>query len=153
MAGWRVGAALGNASALRSLHKIKTNADSGHFLPILEAATTAMNGDQSWLSERNLIYQRRRDAVMKGLQQLGLAAETPRASLYVWAAVPRRLASLDFCNAVLEKARVSLTPGTVFGAQGEGYFRISLTTSEEQIREAFERISRSGMAIPPGVTR
>jgi LL-diaminopimelate aminotransferase len=148
MAGWRVGAAVGNAIALRSLHKIKTNADSGHFLPILEAATAAMSGDQSWLAERNLVYSRRRDVVLEGLQQLDLAAETPRASLYVWAAVPGGWSSLDFCSAVLEKTRVSLTPGTVFGAHGEGYFRISLTTSEGRIAEAFQRIAGSGLASP-----
>jgi len=148
MAGWRVGAALGNATALRNLHKIKTNADSGHFLPILEAATAAMSGDQSWLSERNHIYQLRRDAVMKGLQQLGLAAEKTRASLYVWAEVPQGWASQDFCSVVLEKAQVSLTPGTVFGAHGEGYFRISLTTGEARIAEAFQRITDSGLASP-----
>ncbi len=148
MAGWRVGAALGNAQALRNLHKIKTNADSGHFLPILEAATAAMSGDQGWLTERNRVYSRRRDVVLEGLQRLGLAAETPRGSLYVWAAIPLGWDSLDFCSTVLEQAQVSLTPGTVFGAHGEGYFRISLTTGEARIAEAFQRIASSGLASP-----
>lgn len=148
MAGWRVGAALGNTQALRSLHKIKTNADSGHFLPILEAATAAMSGDQGWLTERNRVYSLRRDVVLEGLQRLGLAAETPRGSLYVWAEIPPGWDSLDFCSTVLEQTQVSLTPGTVFGAHGEGYFRISLTTGEARIAEAFQRIAGSGLASP-----
>jgi LL-diaminopimelate aminotransferase len=119
----------------------------------LEAATAAMSGDQSWLTERNLTYRRRRDIVMAGLHQLGLVAETPRASLYVWTAVPPGWGSLDFCATVLEKAQVSLTPGTVFGAHGEGYLRISLTTSEDRIAEAMQRIIHSGLASPKGVNK
>lgn len=148
MAGWRAGAALGNAAALHYLHKLKTNADSGYFLPIMDAAAAAMIGDQSWLSERNMVYQQRRDVVMQRLSQLGLGAECPRASLYVWAAVPRGWRSLDFCAAVLDNAHVSLTPGTIFGAHGEGYFRISLTSPKEHLVEAFRRIKNSGLAVP-----
>ena len=88
MAGWRIGAAIGQAEALRALFTLKTHADSGHFLPILEAATAAMNGDQTWLVERNEIYRQRRDLAMGCLQQMGLGAEIPHASLYIWLPVP-----------------------------------------------------------------
>ncbi len=145
MAGWRVGAVLGQAEALGALYKLKTNADSGHFLPILEAATVALSTEQSWLDERNLHYQRRRDLVVDGLHRLGLPVATPLASIYVWSPVPPGWRALDFTTAMLESAHVSLTPGTVFGAHGEGYLRIALTQSEERIAEAMQRMAASGL--------
>jgi LL-diaminopimelate aminotransferase len=145
MAGWRTGVAVGQSQALRLLHTLKTHADSGHFLPILDAATAALRGDQSWLAGRNQIYQGRRDAALKGLHAFGLAADVPSASLYVWSPLPPGWTAQDFSAALLEKAHVSVTPGTVFGAQGEGYFRIALTTSVERIEEAMQRIADSGL--------
>jgi LL-diaminopimelate aminotransferase len=140
MAGWRVGAAIGQVQALRSLYTLKTNLDSGHFLPIMEAATAALSGDQGWLPERNAIYQHRRDVVIRALHALGLAARVPRASLYVWSPIPEGWSSMDFAAELLEKAHVSLTPGTVFGACGEGFVRISLTAPEERLEEAMGRL-------------
>lgn len=152
MAGWRVGAALGQADALRSLFTLKTHADSGHFLPILEAATAAMNGDQSWLKERNEIYRERRDLAMQYLNQIGLQAETPRASLYIWLQVPPGWSSRDFAAALLENAHVSLTPGPVFGQHGESYLRLSLTTPEDRIASGMQRIAESGLANPKKIS-
>ncbi len=145
MAGWRVGAAIGNREALRALYVLKTNADSGHFLPVLQAATAALNGDQSWLVERNRVYQRRRDLVIGHLSAMGVKAEPPQASLYVWAPVPAGWNALDFTSAQLEQANVSLTPGPVFGAQGEGYVRIALTQPEDMIAKAMQRIAALGL--------
>lgn len=145
MAGWRVGAALGQAEALRALYKLKTNADSGHFLPILEAGTVALGTDQSWIEARNRVYQRRRDLVVEGLRRLGLTLSAPLASLYVWAPLPPGWRALEFTSAMLEVAQVSLTPGTVFGAHGEGYLRIALTQPEERIAEAMQRMAASGL--------
>ena len=142
MAGWRVGAALGNAQVLRSLYTLKTNLDSGHFLPVLDAAAEAMCGDQSWLWGRNEIYRQRRDVALQGLRNVGLQAETPRASIYVWSSVPEGWSSVDFVSAALEETQVSLTPGTVFGNAGEGYMRISLTAPVEHISEAMSRLER-----------
>ncbi|MGW8250796.1 MAG: aminotransferase class I/II-fold pyridoxal phosphate-dependent enzyme, partial [Anaerolineales bacterium] len=141
MAGWRVGAAIGKADALRALYVLKTNADSGHFLPVLEAATAALTGDQSWLVGRNDIYRKRRDRVVNSLREMGVPVESPCASLYVWAPVPAGWSSLEFTIALLEQARVSLTPGLVFGAHGEGYVRIALTETESRIEEAMQRIA------------
>jgi LL-diaminopimelate aminotransferase len=140
MAGWRVGAAIGQVQALRSLYTLKTNLDSGHFLPIMEAATAALSGDQGWLPERNAIYQQRRDVVIRALHALGLAARVPRASLYVWSPIPEGWSCMDFAAELLDRAHVSLTPGTVFGAGGEGFVRISLTAPEERLEEAMERL-------------
>jgi LL-diaminopimelate aminotransferase len=140
MAGWRVGAALGNPAALRSLSILKTHADSSHFLPILKAAESAMNGSQDWLVERNAVYARRRDLVIEALSRMGMASAKPLASLYVWSQVPQGWTSIDFAAAVLEGAQVSLTPGTVFGGHGEGYIRIALTAPLERTAEAMQRI-------------
>lgn len=140
MAGWRTGALLGNAQVVQTLYTLKTNADSSHFLPIFEASIAALNGDQSWLIERNEIYRQRRDVVVETLQRLGLSVRTPRASLYVWSPIPPGWKCVDFASAALEQAGVSLTPGTVFGAGGEGYVRISVTAPLERVRQAMQRL-------------
>jgi LL-diaminopimelate aminotransferase len=140
MAGWRVGAALGQPDVLKVLYNLKTNADSSHFYPILHAAVVAMTGDQAWLIERNQVYSRRRDVVIRALHSLGLAAENPRGSLYVWSPIPAGFCSNDFVTAVLEQARVSLTPGTLFGKNGQGYIRIAITQPIERVEEAMQRL-------------
>jgi LL-diaminopimelate aminotransferase len=142
MAGWREGVAVGNSQALKALYTLKTNIDSGQFLPIMEAATTALTGDQSWLTERNEIYRQRRDTVIKALHSAGLKARIPQGSLYIWSPVPEGFTSEGFTSALLDQAYVSLTPGTVFGTNGEGYFRISLTASVEKLERAMQRMSQ-----------
>jgi LL-diaminopimelate aminotransferase len=142
MAGWRVGVAAGNAQVLRNLYVLKTNQDSGHFLPVLQAATQAMCGDQTWLSQRNEIYRERRDVAIQGLHALGLGAESPLASIYVWSPLPAGWNSADFARLALEEAQVSLTPGSFFGEGGEGFVRISITAPAERIAEAMSRLER-----------
>jgi LL-diaminopimelate aminotransferase len=142
LAGWRVGAVLGNPEVIHTLFKLKTQVDSGHFLPILEAATAAMNGDQTWIRDRNEIYRQRRDLAIDYLHRLGLMARSPQASLYIWCPVPEGWTSLEFADALLDQAHISVTPGTVFGQHGEGYIRLSLTNPVELINEAMERLVR-----------
>jgi LL-diaminopimelate aminotransferase len=141
MAGWRVGAALGNRQVLRSLYTLKTNADSGHFQPVLEAATAAMSGDQGWLVGRNEVYRQRRDLVMGTMRQLGLQAASPQASLYVWFKTPPGWTSLAFAEMILDRAHVSLTPGSIFGQYGEGYIRLAFTAPTERVAEAMQRMA------------
>jgi LL-diaminopimelate aminotransferase len=141
MAGWRVGAALGNSEALGPLFRLKSNLDSGHFLPVMEAAVTALGTDQSWLDERNRVYQGRRDIVVPALRDLGLEAAVPQGSIYVWGAVPPGHTGLEFVKDALEGACVSLTPGAVFGEQGEGYVRLALTAGTERLEEAMRRLA------------
>lgn len=143
MAGWRVGMAVGNSRAIEALTTIKTNIDSGIFRPIQDAATVALNGDQSWLAERNQIYQRRRDIVLGWLPSLGMSARAPKGALYVWAKVPQGVDCEQMSLQLLERTGVSLTPGTAFGQYGDGYMRISLCLPEERLREAGERLSRA----------
>lgn len=142
LAGWRLGVIVGQAEALQHLHTLKTNQDSGHFLPIMEAAVVALTGERAWVLERNAIYRRRRDVVVTGLRRLGLAVQSPLASMYVWSPVPAGWKATEFAIASLEQAQVSLTPGTVFGAYGEGYVRLALTESEERLAEAMQRLER-----------
>ncbi len=141
MAGWRVGAAIGNATVLKTLYTLKTQVDSGHFRPILDAAVQAMTEDQGWLLERNHIYQRRRDLIVKALNEMGIKARTPLASLYVWMPLPEGWRSDEFCKQLLEEAHVSLTPGNVFGIYGEGYARICFCLADELILEAMDRLA------------
>jgi LL-diaminopimelate aminotransferase len=140
MAGWRIGAAIGNPEALNALLRVKSDADTGQFLPVMEAAVTAMSGDQDWLVERNRIYQERRDVVVKALNEVGLNCALPQASLYVWFHVPAGWTSDDFAALMLEKASISLAPGTVFGDFGEGYIRLSITQPLVQIELAMHRL-------------
>jgi len=142
MAGWRVGMAVGNAEAIQALTVVKTNIDSGIFQPLQDAAVVALNGDQSWLAERNLIYQRRRDIVLDWLPRIGMSARPPKGALYVWAKVPAGTTCEAFAADVLERAGVWMTPGTAFGRYGAGYVRLSLCMPEERLREAGERVAK-----------
>ena len=140
MAGWRTGVAAGNPAAIKSMLAYKTNVDSGHFRPILEAATAALTSDQGWLDDRNKIYQQRRDIIVDGLKSVGVAVKNPLASLYIWCPVPEGWTSENFTSILLEEVYLSLTPGTVFGAKGEGYVRISLVAPTDIIQQAVERL-------------
>ena len=141
MAGWRIGAAVGNPSTLETLLKLKTNADSGHFGPILEAASHAMGSDPSWIQERNAVYRERRDIIVASLRSLGVDVANPQASLYIWCPIPEGWTSEKFALAMLKEAGVSVAPGTVFGSQGEGFLRISITQPKEKIEEAMKKMS------------
>jgi LL-diaminopimelate aminotransferase len=140
MTGWRIGMVVGNPVAIEALGRVKTNVDSGVFQPVQYAAIAALRGDQSWLAERNLVYQRRRDATLAALRKNGIEAPTPKASLYVWGAVPRGLKSVDFSLRVLDEIAVWITPGVGFGPAGEGFFRISLTIADDRLQEALTRL-------------
>jgi LL-diaminopimelate aminotransferase len=140
MAGWRVGVAVGNARALGMLYALKTELDSSHFLPILEAATLALTGDQTWLLERNEAYRKRRDTVVEALRKLGLTVQSPKGSMYVWSPVPIGYSSLVFTETLLEQTGVSLAPGSIFGEHGEGYTRISLVAPVQRVAEAMSRL-------------
>ncbi len=141
MAGWRVGAALGNPENLAALLKLKTHTDSGHFKPILDAAVAAMLGDQTWITDRNKIYAERRDLIVNALQKMGLTPQIPLATIYIWSPIPDGWDSAEkFVLSLLETTHVSITPGTVFGEFADRYVRISLCQTIEQIRVAMDRI-------------
>lgn len=140
MAGWRVGVAAGNAEILNALYTLKTRLDSGHFLPVWHGAIAALTGDQAWVAQRNAVYQERRDLFLNGISRLGLQAQVPQASFYLWARIPTGFTSNQFASQLLDATGVSITPGTVFGECGEGYVRITLCTPKERIEQALERM-------------
>ncbi len=140
MTGWRLGFAVGNSEILAGLGKVKTNVDSGAFEAVQEAGIAALSGPQDCVREMNRVYKERRDALIAGLNRLGLDVKPPRATFYVWVKVKGR--SLDFTRMLLEKAGIVATPGVGFGEYGEGYIRFALTQSVERINEAVERMHK-----------
>jgi len=142
LAGWRIGMAVGNPVAVEALATVKTQIDSGMAKPIQAMAVEALTGDQSWLQPRNAVYQQRRDLTLAALRQLGLEAATPTGGLYVWFRVPPGYTSTQFHTRVLEQAHVSITPGHVYGPNGEGWARISLVASTPRLQEALRRLEQ-----------
>lgn len=141
MAGWRLGMAVGNADVISYMNTYKSQMDSSHFGPVLEAGVAALTGDQSWIKGRNLIYQERRDIVVAALKASGFELEAPPAAIYVWAKLPKGITdSVSFCDRLLVETGVSTTPGVVYGDYGEGYLRISLGTATPRIEEAMHRL-------------
>jgi LL-diaminopimelate aminotransferase len=143
MTGWRVGWAAGNARVVEALGRLKSNIDSGVFQAIQYAAAAGLTGPQDIVAEQNKVYQERRDILIEGLNSLGWNLEKPKATFYVWAPVPRGYTSDSFAELVLDKAGVVITPGTGYGQNGAGYFRMALTIDKERIKEALERIKNT----------
>ena len=149
MAGWRLGMAVGNTTALEMLAQTKSNVDSGMFRPAQVAAIRALSVAPGWISQRNAIYKERMDLLLAGLDAIGLKASRPRATLYVWARLPEGRTSEGFALSVLDETGVALAPGCFFGARGEGYVRFSVTAPTSRLQEAVERFQRLA-AIPRG---
>lgn len=142
MTGWRIGFAVGNATAIAGLGKIKTNLDSGIFQAIQDAGIEALNTGDSVLAKIRDTYQERRDLLYSGLKSMGLHVLKPQATFYVWTKVPKGFASGNFVTHLLNKAGVLSTPGNGFGAPGEGYVRFALTVPAKRTEEAVERIKK-----------
>jgi LL-diaminopimelate aminotransferase len=141
MTGWRVGFAVGNASAIGALVQVKSNVDSGQFHAVRRAGAVALrNLDHPQVCDRAEIYRKRRTIVVEGLRRMGLAAAEPRASFYVWARCPAGYSSMEFAARVLQDAAVVLIPGVGFGEAGESYFRIALTVDAERTQQAMDRM-------------
>ncbi len=143
MTGWRIGFAVGNRNIIAGLGKIKSNLDSGVFQAIQEASITALNTDESILSDIRKIYQDRRDTLYEGLKSTGIEAAKPKAGFYLWAKVPKQFDSSSFVAHILEKSGILATPGNGFGAPGEGYVRFALTVPVERMKEAVERLKKA----------
>jgi LL-diaminopimelate aminotransferase len=144
MTGWRLGMAVGNAEVLSALGKIKSNIDSGVFNAIQIAGIAALDSDQSCVRENSAIFQERRDLLVGGLKKLGYEVEFPRATFYVWLAVPPGMTSMGFTAHLLETAGIVTIPGNGLGQPGEGYVRLALTVPQERLQEALSRLARLG---------
>jgi LL-diaminopimelate aminotransferase len=140
MTGWRCAAILGNAEAIQTYWRLKTNVDSGLFEAIQMAGVAALEGPGEPLEQMNAIYTRRRDLVVSALREIGVAVASPKGTIYVWAPVPEGHTSTSFCELVLEEAAVVISPGSMYGPSGEGFFRIALTAPDDRIEEAVERM-------------
>ena len=140
MTGWRIGMAVGNAQAINALKIMKSNMDSGIPQAIQYAAIEALNGPQNCIKEHNDVYQRRRDLIVDTLNKMGLEAQPPKASLYIWAKVPHGFTSVEFTNDLLDKVGVVVTPGTGYGSNGEGYVRLSLTIADALLLKGLSRM-------------
>jgi len=143
MTGWRTAAIVGNADAVAAYWKLKTNIDSGMFEPLQLAAAAALDRGDEEPKRMSDIYQRRRDLVVGALREIGVNVATPTATIYVWAPVPEGHTSASYCELVLEESGVAVSPGSSYGPNGEGFFRISLTVEDARLSEAVERMRAS----------
>jgi len=140
MAGWRVGMVLGNPEIIDAVLKVKSNMDSGMFYGIQKGAIAALNCDKSWFEDQNKIYRRRRELTEKLAEKLGCKVYKEGVGLFVWAKLPEGIESSEkFIDEILYEKHIFITPGTIFGSNGEGYIRFSLCVKEEKVQEAIDR--------------
>jgi LL-diaminopimelate aminotransferase len=144
MTGWRCAAIVGNAEAIAQYWRLKSNVDSGLFEAIQLAGAAALAPEvDADVRAMNAVYARRRDLVCDALAQAGVNVTPPKGTIYIWAPIPPGFANAAaYCEHVLEEAAVVISPGGAYGPNGEGFFRISLTTPDDRLVEAVERLSR-----------
>jgi LL-diaminopimelate aminotransferase len=142
MTGWRCAAIVGNAEAIASYWRLKSNIDSGCFDAVQLAGAAALSPEvDAEVKAMNAVYQRRRDLVCAALGEAGVKVTPPRGTIYVWAPVPEGFCTAAaYCEHVLEHAAVVISPGGAYGPNGEGFFRISLTTPDDRLLEAVARL-------------
>jgi LL-diaminopimelate aminotransferase len=140
MAGWRVGMVLGNAASIDAVLKVKSNMDSGMFYGIQKGAIEALKSDKIWFDSMNAVYNKRRVLTEKLAEKLGCKVYAEGVGLFVWAKLPEGITSAEkFIDEILYEKSIFITPGTIFGSNGEGYIRFALCVKEEKIQEAIDR--------------
>ena len=147
MTGWRCAVVVGNAEALETYWRLKTNIDSGLFEAVQLAGVAALSPDaDAEVASMNELYLRRRDLVCDALRGIGVDVHPPHGTIYVWAPVPAglRRARRPTASTCSSRPRVVISPGAVYGPAGEGWFRISLTTPDERLLEAVAAAGRAG---------
>ncbi len=140
MAGWRVGMVLGNATYINEILKVKSNMDSGMFYGIQKGAIEALQLSDDWFAAQNKIYEERRNLIWQLADKLDATYDRNATGLFVWAKIPEGKKSEEVTDAVLYENDIFITPGTIFGSQGEGYIRFSLCVTTDVIKEAISRI-------------
>lgn len=146
LAGARIGFCVGNREVVKHLKLLKSNMDYGMFLPLQQAAVTAITGDQSCVADTRKAYEERRDILCDGLKAIGWEMEKPAATMFVWAPVPGAFGSSEeFVTELMEQCGVLVTPGSAFGPSGEGYVRMALVQDGPELKKAIEAIDRSGI--------
>ncbi len=142
MTGWRIGYVVGNAEVIKALATLKSNMDTSQFLPIQKAAAAALRSNFSAVEEHNRIYRARMEKLHSGFRELGIRADKPNGTIFLWAQVPDGYSSMEFADKLLNEAGVIVTPGHAFGSRGEGYFRVALTVSEDRLDEVVARMKK-----------
>ena len=148
MAGWRIGALLGKSEFLNPVLKFKSNMDSGMFLPLQLAAVEALSADANWFKQQNTIYKSRQKLVFELLDLLGCTYDQAQSGMFVWAKTPNNFSSgYALSDQILVENAVFITPGGIFGSQGNEYIRISLCAKEEIFKEVIQRIKSKSNGI------
>jgi aspartate/methionine/tyrosine aminotransferase len=141
MAGWRIGMVAGHRDYIKNILKVKSNMDSGMFLPLQLAAVEALNNPPSWYDTVNKVYKERRKTAESIMDLLRCRFSKEQTGLFVWGRIPDEIENCEaFVEAILNKAHVFITPGFIFGSQGDRYIRISLCADNERLEEARQRI-------------
>lgn len=144
MAGWRMAMLASNAQFVEWVLKVKSNIDSGQFRPAMLAAVEALKCDSDWFDELNAVYARRRRVAERIMDALGCAFDPRQRGLFLWGKIPDAAESSEmFADNILYNARVFITPGFIFGSNGERFIRISLCATEEKMEEALTRIKQT----------
>ncbi|WP_461532303.1 pyridoxal phosphate-dependent aminotransferase [Sinomicrobium sp.] len=141
MAGWRVGMVLGSADHIDAVLKVKSNMDSGMFYGIQKGAVAALQCSDNWYKEMNDVYAKRRELIYKLVEKLDCSYSKDAVGMFVWARLPEGVSEAEeFIDSILYDKHIFITPGTIFGKNGQGYIRFSLCTPEEKIEEAISRL-------------
>ena len=144
MTGYRIGYAVGNSKVIKALLKIKSNCDSGQFIPVQNAAIAALNLDRSYVHNIRKVYDERRFVCKSILQQKNINFFNSEATFYLWCKTPENYTTNEFCEELLIKHGIVVTPGSVFGKLGYDYFRIALTKDKFIIEEALKSLKKFG---------
>jgi len=141
MAGWRVGMVLGNSNCIEAVLRVKSNMDSGMFYGIQRGAIEALQLGKDWFDQQNITYSKRRNLIFQLAEKLNCTFGNNTVGLFVWAKLPPQVGSSEeFIDRLLKEKNIFITPGTIFGSNGEGYIRFSLCVTEEKIVEAISRL-------------
>ncbi|MGE4485896.1 MAG: aminotransferase class I/II-fold pyridoxal phosphate-dependent enzyme [Oscillospiraceae bacterium] len=146
LAGARIGFCIGNRDIVRNFAVLKSNMDYGVFLPVQKAAIAALTGDQACVADTCRAYEKRRNILCDGLTEIGWPVTRCPSTMFVWAGIPKNYTSSEkFCADLIERAGIIMTPGSAFGPSGEGYVRMALVRTEEEMRAAIRAIRESGI--------
>lgn len=140
MTGFRIGYAVGNSEVIRELAKVKSNMDSGQFLPIQQAATEALKLNRKYISSIRDIYDNRREAAKKILKEKNVHYYNANSTFYIWCKVPFGYTTDEFCDEILYENGIIVTPGYFFGGTSNGYFRIALTKDINTIKVGLNKL-------------
>lgn len=147
MAGWRIGMLAGKAERINEILRFKSNMDSGMFLPLQFAAAKALSLEQDWYDAVNETYAIRKNLACLLLDEMGCTYSTAQSGLFIWAKIPKSYRDgYELSDKILREARVFITPGGIFGSQGEQFVRISLCASEDTLKIAMRRIASSKLS-------